>query len=340
MMTQERLSALLRQRWAALGERTPPPQRLSFLMITKGNEPVGKIVLLAFADGERRPRFIIKIARLKEQNRALEAEGLNLDMVAPYARHGRVLVPQVLQRWEEEGRVCLVESFVEGPDLWQATARARSDAYVAPIVEWLIHLGQTTGGLPPRGNGAEDLIHLVDGAVRHATTDEQRRVLERVSRLLLTLEGAPLPRVFEQRDMGTWNLMVSPTGMIGVLDWESARAGGFPAWDLFYFLAHYGFMMHGARDAKARLDSFQDVFLSRESGFAATARSAVRRYTEAMGFGSGWLGPLFVGCWLHHTLSEVARLGFTLSDSFFWHMLTMTLDHQGRPTFLEEPPAS
>jgi hypothetical protein len=175
---------------------------------------------------------------------------------------------------------------------------------------------------------------MVDRAVRHVRSERERRVLEVTARHLQARPTDRLPRVFEHDDMGTWNVTVSRAGTIGILDWESSRHDGFPASDLFYFLAHYGFMIHATRTPADRLESFAETFF-RHGSFARVATAAVRRYTDALGVSRAWLLPLFLTCWLQHAAAEVARTGKRLSDSLFWQMLAVALDHDGRLNVLE-----
>lgn len=333
MITTGRLRAVINQHWGALAAGERPPDRLSFLLLTKGREPVGKIVVLTFVAGEAAPRFIIKLARLKEHNPAIQAEYLNLRLISAHGNHGRVRTPEPLLCWEDDGRVCLVESVVDGVDLWNANSRVRSVAFVDPVVDWLIHLGRL-----PLGRRTEHTVDaiadMVAHAARHVRSEAERCQLEAITR---HLEGRPadcLPHVFEHDDMGTWNVTVSRAGTIGILDWESTRYDGFPAADLFFFLAHYGFMMHATRTQADRLESFAETFF-RHGSFARVAMSAVRRYTAALGVPRPWLLPLFLTCWLQHATAEVTRVGTPLSDSLFWQMLAVTLDHDGRLNVLE-----
>lgn len=333
MTTIGRLDTVLRRHWATLAPGEPPPTCFSFLLLTKGTEPVGKVVLLAFAGDERVPRFALKLARLKEHNSAIQNEYQNLRRIAGHGRHGRVRTPESLLCWENEGRLCLVESVVEGVDLWQATSRSRSVAFVAPIVEWLIHLSRMTVECRSQPL-TEHVTASVERAARQVRTAQERRVLDAAIRHLQTLPAGPLPVVFEHDDMGTWNITVSREGHLGVLDWESSRPDGLPARDLFYFLAHYGFMMDESRTPADRLRSFVATFL-RRGPFAHIATSAVHRYADALRLSHAWLGPLFLMCWLGHATAEVDRVGTALSDSLFWRMLALALDHDCRLHFLE-----
>ena len=333
MITIGRVDTVLRRQWGMLAPGEPPPTDISFMMLTKGVEPVGKVVLLAFLADECRPRFVLKLARLKEHNPSIRNEYENLRLIAAHGRHGCVLTPESLLCWEDEGRLCLIETVVEGVDLRQANLRSRSVAFVAPIVEWLIHLSRVTAG-GRSAAPAEDVTASVAHAAHYIRTEQERRVLDAVVQHLRALPAAPLPRVFEHADMGTWNVTVSREGHLGILDWESSRPDGLPARDLFYFLAHYGFMMHASRTPSQRLVSFTETFL-RQGPFARIAIEAIHRYTDALRLSPAWLGPLFLICWLRHATAEVDRVGTGLTDSFFWRMLTLALDHDCRLNFLE-----
>ena len=329
IVSAEQVGGVLLRNWDALGGGTDRPSDFSFVLVTKGREAVGKLVLLAFPDHERSPRFAIKLARLPEQDAALQAEYGNLRFLGSRASHGRVHAPKALLCEQVTGSLMLVESVVDGTEL-SYVAGARAGLFVEPVVDWLIHLGLSTAGKrPPDGCSVEDVSALLSRAGRHAGGEAERRTLERLSDELSGLDDRPLPRVFEQRDMGTWNLMVAADGSIGVVDWESSTADGFPLWDLFYFLAHHAFMVHrsGARGDEVR--TYTETFFGHDR-FARTCGTAIRRYAAALGVGPALLPALLAGCWLHHAVSEATRLGIPLSESLFWKMLVATLDRRDR----------
>ena len=324
MISTEQVSDLLARHWDILGDGRPAPSRFSYLLITKGSEPGSKLVLLVFASRESTPRLAIKLPRSKAQNASLEVEYRNLKVVAPFAMHGQVLTPTPLLCRADDGWVWLAESVVDGIELGPA-ALSPARLVVDSVVDWLVHLGHSTLGLRSASGGAAELQELLACAERYVTSAQERSVLDRATEPLLMLGSQPLPRVFEQRDMGPWNLLLARDGKIGVLDWESSCIGGYPAWDLFYFLAHCGFMVDRSPNLRERMKSFEHTFWGRH-GFASTARAALWRYVRGLGLREEWLGALSAACWLHHTLSEVRRLDIRPSESLFWHMLTVTLD--------------
>ena len=328
MISAEQVSTLLLRHWDVIGDGRPQPSGFSYVLVTKGSEPGSKLVFLAFPAGESAPRIAVKLPRSKSSNANVQMEYRNLKTVVPFGRHGRIVTPIPLVCGTENGWVWLAESVVDGIELGR-DALSAPELAVNPVVDWLIHLGLSTPGLPSPSPDAEDLPELLKRADQYVTIEEERRVLDRAVEPLYLLDSQALPRVFEQRDMGPWNLLLASDGTIGVVDWESSRTGGFPAWDLFYFLAHCGFMIDRPTEPKERVKSFENTFWGR-SGFANTAHTALRRYIRGMGLREDWLGPLSAACWLHHTLSEVTRLGIRPSQSVFWHMLSATLDRDCR----------
>jgi aminoglycoside phosphotransferase (APT) family kinase protein len=321
---------------ATLGRVGLAADRLSFLVLTRGVEPSGKIVLLVFADGEASPRLAVKLPRQRAQSAALEREARHLAHVRQLAGRARVAVPRVLWTGDVDGAHVVVESVIDGAPLWEVASRTGTTAYLDPVVDWLIDLGTASVRPPgPQDDGA--VLAAVAADVRRAvrTSADHRRLVE-VCRRINTVPVMAIPRVVEQRDLGPWNVMVARDGAVGILDWESSTLEGFPTWDLFYFLAHYGFMVHGAHTPRERLASFQETF-GGAGLFGATASRAVRRYVGALGLEHAWIAPLFLGCWLHHTLSEISRLGIALENSLFWNLLGAALSLDCR---LNDPSAA
>lgn len=333
MITTGRLNAVIGQHWPALTDGERPPGRLSFLLLTKGRNPFGKIVFLIFVGDEALPRFVVKLGRLKEHNDLIETEYRNLQLVSAHGRHGRVRTAEPLLCWQDDGRLCLLESVLDGPDLRQANSRTRSLVFLDPIVDWLINLARTTRG-PRTTHPGHTFTELIDRAAGHVRSDREQGVLQAITRQLNGHPADPLPLVFQHDDLGTWNVAVAPDGTIGILDWDSSRHDGFPAVDLFYFLAYYGAMLDTALATADLLESFVETFFG-DGTFARVATGAVQRYTDAVALPRGWLGPLFVTCWLQQAILDVEREGVALSDTLAWQLLAVTLERDCRLNFLE-----
>jgi aminoglycoside phosphotransferase (APT) family kinase protein len=112
-----------------------------------------------------------------------------------------------------------------------------------------------------------------------------------------------LPSVPEQRDLGPWNVLVTPAGGIAVLDWESAEVDGLPALDLLYYLAYAAFSADRARDREGRVASFRRS-LDATTFTGAIRRDCLARYAGALGLEASQLAPLRALVWLIHAPSD------------------------------------
>jgi hypothetical protein len=214
MITTSHLGAVIDQHWHALADRARPPGHLSFLLLTKGRDPVGKIVLLTFVAGETLPRFVVKLSRLKRHNDTIKAEYRNLHLIDA---HGRVRTPTPLLCWEEDGRRCLLESVLDGPDLWRTNSRARSLAFLDPIVDWLIHLARQTVG--PRTAHPAEAFTATDRSPRgpRSVRREARRAGGDHPAPGQT-PAVPLPQIVQHDNMGTWNMTVATSAVHRYVD--------------------------------------------------------------------------------------------------------------------------
>jgi aminoglycoside phosphotransferase (APT) family kinase protein len=107
----------------------------------------------------------------------------------------------------------------------------------------------------------------------------------------------------EQRDFGPWNLLVTPTGQLAVLDWESAEVDGLPALDLLYYLAYASFNVERAHDVESRVASYRRSLLP-STPTGAVRRECLARYLAALHLAPASLAPLRVLVWLIHARSD------------------------------------
>ena len=112
-----------------------------------------------------------------------------------------------------------------------------------------------------------------------------------------------LPTTPEQRDFGPWNLLVTPAGEIGVLDWESGTPVGLPALDLLYYLAYASFQVDHAHERDARILSYRRS-LDPSTPTGAVRRDCLTRYLEGAGLDTSQLAPLRALVWLIHAQSD------------------------------------
>lgn len=289
----------LREGWSSWAGG-PAPERISTLLLTGGPRSVSKAVLLAFAEPGAEPLVAIKAPRVTEAASGLRREAAALEALG--IRPGRVPgVPRLLFRREVGGVLVVGESAIVGVPL-EATLGARTlRRWSLRVTDWLARLA--ADGMSRAG------AHWRERLVEPALARFEREFGRVVDPGLLR-EGASIaraigdcPAVPEQRDFGPWNLVVLPSGELGVLDWESAEVEGLPALDLLYYLAYASFNVERAHHHEGRVAAYRRA-LDPTTRTGSVRRECLLRYRESLGLPLEHLGPLRVLVWLIHTASD------------------------------------
>ena len=94
---------------------------------------------------------------------------------------------------------------------------------------------------------------------------------------LETLEGRGWPIVVQHGDLAPWNMLKSPGGALGAVDWEYGSLEGFPHLDTAHFMLQVSVLVHRWRPGKAT-EFAARYFGSKEGGGldVAEARTMVR----------------------------------------------------------------
>ena len=104
---------VIRASWSSWSS-DPLPRRLDWMLLTGGARTINKVVGLVFAESDRYPRLIVKLARFAESSAALDREAANLRAVQAL-RPDRVRgVPQVLFSEKWAGQTVLGETALTG----------------------------------------------------------------------------------------------------------------------------------------------------------------------------------------------------------------------------------
>lgn len=293
-------AAWLREGWRQW-ELGAVPDRLSTLLVTGGPRSVSKVVLLAFAEPSSRPLIAIKAPRVAEAYGGVRREGEALASLAAHRPGGVPGVPRLLAEREVDGLPLVGETALVGRPLESLLTRRSLPAWSMKVTDWL--------------------AALVQQEVVHPAALWQRRIVEPVLSRFVELFGgvvdrgllregegivcaiSALPTTPEQRDFGPWNLLVTPGGEIGVLDWESANAIGLPALDLLYYLAYASFHVDRAGARDARITSYRRS-LDPSTQTGAVRRACLARYLDAAGVDPDQLAPLRALVWLIHAESD------------------------------------
>jgi aminoglycoside phosphotransferase (APT) family kinase protein len=117
-----------------------------------------------------------------------------------------------------------------------------------------------------------------------------------------------LPRACEHRDFIPWNVLVGPTGALGVIDWEAGELRGVPAVDLIYFLSYLGFALDRALPPSTRMMRSYRTGVDPRTFTGAVHRECVSRYIDATGLDPAVVRPLRQFTWILHSRFEYRRL--------------------------------
>jgi aminoglycoside phosphotransferase (APT) family kinase protein len=112
----------------------------------------------------------------------------------------------------------------------------------------------------------------------------------------------PLSLVPEQRDFSPWNVLISPDGDVGVLDWESAEPAGLPLLDLVYFLAYLAIFRDAAGVGSEHASYARSLDVSTTTGRVTSA--CIAYYVAQVGIPPEAVDPLRALTWIVHTRSE------------------------------------
>jgi hypothetical protein len=293
-------AAWLREAWGEWGLGAAP-DRLSTLLVTGGPRSVSKVVLLAFVEPSPVPVIAVKAPRLDEAAAGVRREGLALERLAARRSGGLPGVPRLLTRREIDGVPLLVETALGGRPLQSLLTPGSHRAWSMKVADWLAALAQG-GAVLPATYWRETIVEPMFSRFVELFEQVTDRGLLREGEAIVREIGV-LPSVPEQRDFGAWNVLVTPTGGLAVLDWESAEVDGLPTLDLLYYLAYASFNVDGARDRESRIDSFRRS-LDPSTPVGTVRRDCLASYLDALGLHSTQLASLRALVWLIHAQSD------------------------------------
>jgi hypothetical protein len=300
--TDDLLSHIAREwaRWG-LGAR---PDRLTWMLLTRGPRSISKVVGLVFAEPDPVPRVAVKLPRVPEVHAALRREAAALATVHARVPGGLRGAPRVLFLDERSGTLALGETALSGRPLFSLLTPATYRDLALRSVDWLVDLA---GPLARGAAGAAG--RMVEAALREFAMAfgpvADPNSLRAAEQLVAPL--AELPTVPEHRDFSPWNVHVAPDGELLAYDWESAEPTGLPLNDLVYFLAYLAFFHDRAIEHGRCPESYQR---SRDPGTftGEVYRDCLVRYATRIGLDRGYEHGLHVLTWMIHACSEQRRL--------------------------------
>jgi hypothetical protein len=279
-------------------------QKTSRFVMTSGFRSTNKIVSLVFNEPEAQPRLAIKMARVPEATATLLNEAASLRALR-HAHPNLGGVPHVLFCQTAGAALALGESVVSGLPIFTHLRRDTYRALAEQATDWQIALAGKSRPAPRRAWWDRLVVPALSnfraafGAVAEASQ------LQLAHDLLAAIDELPL--VCEQRDFGPWNVLLTTSGEIGVLDWESAELQGLPALDLIYFLSYLAFFYDGA----IRSGHIRESYRAALGGAGLTGQAfheCLERYADAVGIERAALPALRALTWMLHAQSEYRRM--------------------------------
>ncbi len=291
------------QDWGSWGLGAPP-DRLSWMLLTRGSRSINKVVGLVFAEPDPWPRMVVKLPRTPEVHDSLRREAGVLSALHRRVPGGLAGAPRVLFCDERSGDLALGETALRGRPLFSLLT---SDSYrelAFRAVDWLADLARPPGHGTPGDAGTlvETILRDFAAAFGVVTDPAELRATER-----LVASLADLPAVPEHRDFSPWNVHVAPDGGLVAYDWESSEPAGLPLNDLVYFLAYLAFFHDGALARDRCRESYRRA-RDPATFTGSVHRECVGRYAERVGLEAGHVRGLHLLTWLIHTRSEYRRL--------------------------------
>ncbi|MDP8975768.1 MAG: phosphotransferase [Actinomycetota bacterium] len=271
------------------------PPDAPFLLNVGGGDILSRAAFQVFPNGSRFPAWVLKFSRVRGYDRPFVEDERGLGLIAGAGLTAAAHAPRLLGRFQVDGYNASLETAAVGVPLdhFLASPKPRRTklAVVDEIAAWIL----TVAGLT---------------SARSALLDVERR---RLTEEVLPQWGcspelvdavADVPAVLQHNDLGCWNMVVGD-GDFQVIDWEKARAHGFPLWDLFYFLTDALALVDGAGDAG--WDRYVARLYRGELASSAILFGWTRRMVSTLGVPAHAVGPLAALCWMHHGMSHLSR---------------------------------
>lgn len=294
-----------------------------------------KVLFFLFEGDQPAPRYLVKMVRAAHFNARLENETQALRRLeALGVENEDGLPPRVVFDGHEHGLALVAETVIDGAPFEKSALYTPDCPYARAAVAWLTALGETsarsqrTPSAEPARVTAELLRRFQ--SVYDLSEAEYAFLASQVEALGRVVRGFPV--VFQHGDPGTWNMLVTSAGRVGVLDWESAEPQGMPLWDVLHFWRAYVVLASRAAGEHDTLRGYARHFLD-ESAFSPVLIDSIRRYTERVGLAPEAVEPLYYTCWMHRALKQATTLPRSkLPQGYYFRLLRQSIEQRAAPT--------
>jgi hypothetical protein len=273
-----------------------PPDGLSYVLHTGGDEADNKVAAIPFPAGASGPAPVLaKFGREARGDAALRGEGALLRRLAG-ERPDLAGFPRIHAEATRAGGFALVQDAFHGPDLDPADLGTSGPA----VTDWLVALA---GPAPEPRPAPEWRPRLLEEPLRELETDYGDVFApELAARARTALAGlGPLPLVWEHRDFGSWNVVLTAEGP-AVIDWESAEPEGLPFLDLVYLLTMSALQVEDGFAPGAPAAAIAEAVFDPATEAGRVAAPCLERYGAALGIDPAELPRLRLACWVVQAL--------------------------------------
>lgn len=305
-----------------------------WLLSARGEYSTRKVLFFLTAPDCQTPTYIVKMTRDPAFNVRLENEYQALETLYARGVGSAETLPKPLFCGYHAELAIVGESIIEGEPFAKQTQRHAGCPALQAAITFLVTLGtataDSTAATPRQVAQALQTLFTRFQAIYQLTAAQEAFLAQQIEQISTCTAAFPL--VFQHGDPGPWNMMVTPSGQVAVLDWEAAEPQGMPLWDLFYFLRSYALDIARAGGVNDGLQGFQQQFLA-DTPLSRLIVETVHDYGRAIGLPATLVLPLFYTCWMHRALKEATRLPVNkVENGRFVNLLRMCIDHQTAPT--------
>jgi aminoglycoside phosphotransferase (APT) family kinase protein len=281
------------------------PDEVSLLLLTGGQRSINKVVALAFTGQDSQPCLVVKMPRVTDAVPGLQREAAILKTLQARRTTPLPGVPRIIFSEEHKSSFMLGETALTGVPLFTQLDRRNYRTWAFKATDWLIALAAAPQAIS-RDNWWSRLVEpILNDFQRSFAAIVDRHMLQETHLILMQLDSLPL--VCEQRDFSPWNVLITATGELVVLDWESAVLDGLPGLDLIYFLTYLTFFVSGAMKAGAFVKAYRAGW-SEQTLLGQVNAACLQHYCAALKLDEACLSALRPLTWLLHSRSEYARL--------------------------------
>jgi hypothetical protein len=264
-----------------------------------GSDDLARGVAHLFRAGVAAPDWVLKFSRVPGYSVPFDLDERGLALAAQLGGLVAEHAPRLVGRFRMNDLEASVETAARGRRmvnyLKAPGPRAEKLAAIERVAGWIVDVARETSGPP------------------ESLDDERRRLRDEVvptwsdhgvsSSLVDDLP--PIPSVMRRGDLGAWNIVADDDDFTAV-DWETAHLGGFPLWDLLYFLTDALAHLDGASEDEARDEHARALFRG-DGRSSPVLFEWVRRAVRTSSLPAEAVGPIATLLWMSVGLAHVRR---------------------------------